>query len=57
VNVDASSTLFPATQEEQLLCIGAKIAHEIRQDVLETLHFTCSVGIAGNKLLAKLVHV
>ncbi|ETW07573.1 hypothetical protein, variant [Aphanomyces invadans] len=45
---------FPSTRQEKLLCIGAEIAQEIRDDIQHTLHFTTSVGIATNKLLAKL---
>lgn len=45
---------FPLTEEEQLLAVGATIAHEIREAVREQLQFTCSTGIATNKLLAKL---
>lgn len=37
------------------LMVGSKIAHEIRQQILEELKLTCSVGIAHNKILAKLV--
>ncbi|OQR91975.1 hypothetical protein THRCLA_08831 [Thraustotheca clavata] len=52
--IGVEGSIFPFTQDEELLSIGAKIAQEIRKDVYETLHFTCSVGIATNKLLAKL---
>ncbi|CAK4772901.1 unnamed protein product [Aphanomyces euteiches] len=45
---------FPHTRQEKLLCIGAQIAQEIRDDIQQTLHFTTSVGIATNKLLSKL---
>lgn len=45
---------FPLTEKEQLLAIGATIAHEIREALREQLQFTCSTGIATNKLLAKL---
>lgn len=46
---------FPLTEEEQLLAVGATIANEIREAIREQLQFTCSTGIATNKLLAKLV--
>ncbi|RQM23052.1 hypothetical protein B5M09_004714 [Aphanomyces astaci] len=46
---------FPTTYQEKLLCIGAEIAQEIRDDIRRTLNFTTSVGIATNKLLSKLV--
>ncbi|GMF34774.1 unnamed protein product [Phytophthora lilii] len=45
---------FPLTEVERLLCIGAVISREIRQAVYSKLGFTCSTGIANNKLLAKL---
>lgn len=40
---------------EQRLKIGSEIAKEIRDQILQDLKLTCSVGIAHNKLLAKLV--
>lgn len=45
---------FPLTEEEQLLCIGAVISREIRAAVFSELGYTCSTGIASNKLLSKL---
>lgn len=36
------------------LAIGAEIVSEIRKEVREKLKYTCSAGIAGNKMLAKL---
>lgn len=47
-------TGFPLTEDEQLLCVGAVISREIRTAVFKELGYTCSTGIAGNKLLAKL---
>ncbi|TMW54938.1 hypothetical protein Poli38472_011284 [Pythium oligandrum] len=47
-------TAFPLTEEERLLCVGATIAREIRQTIFDELGFTCSVGVATNKLVAKL---
>ncbi|OWZ13000.1 hypothetical protein PHMEG_00013751 [Phytophthora megakarya] len=41
-------------EDERLLCIGASISREIRQVIYSRLGYTCSTGIAGNKLLAKL---
>ncbi|KAG2764873.1 hypothetical protein PC129_g18322 [Phytophthora cactorum] len=51
---DDSLQAFPLTDNERLLCIGAEISREIRQAVYSKLGYTCSTGIAGNKLLAKL---
>lgn len=40
--------------DDQLLLCGAHIIAQLRQDVLEQLDFTCSGGIAHNKMLAKI---
>jgi DNA polymerase iota len=40
---------------ERRLMVGSQIAQKIRAKILEDLKLTCSVGIAHNKLLAKLV--
>lgn len=45
---------FPLTEQEQLLMAGAMIADEIREAIRTELQYTCSTGIAVNKLLAKL---
>ncbi|KAG7393074.1 hypothetical protein PHYPSEUDO_012409 [Phytophthora pseudosyringae] len=45
---------FPLTDNERLLCIGAAISREIRQTIYDKLGYTCSTGVACNKLLAKL---
>lgn len=45
---------FPLTDNERLLCIGAVISREIRQTIYSKLGYTCSTGVAGNKLVAKL---
>ncbi|KDO33690.1 hypothetical protein SPRG_19302 [Saprolegnia parasitica CBS 223.65] len=52
--IGVNGSVFPLTEDEELLCIGATIAQEIRREVLATLHYTCSVGVASNKLVAKL---
>ncbi|KAI9916874.1 hypothetical protein PsorP6_017823 [Peronosclerospora sorghi] len=51
---DDQQLAFPLTVNERLLCIGAIISREIRHAVYNTCGYTCSTGIAGNKLLAKL---
>ncbi|TYZ67632.1 hypothetical protein PybrP1_011409, partial [[Pythium] brassicae (nom. inval.)] len=45
---------FPLIELEQLLATGAVIANEIRETIRSELQYTCSTGIAANKLLAKL---
>ncbi|KAF0719053.1 Aste57867_1314 [Aphanomyces stellatus] len=52
--IGVESSAFPVTRQEKLLCIGAQIAQEVRDDIQATLHFTTSVGVATNKLLSKL---
>ncbi len=42
------------TREEMLLVAGAALVRDLREDVRSALGFTCSAGIAANKLLAKL---
>ncbi|KAG6590552.1 DNA polymerase iota/DNA damage inducible protein [Phytophthora cinnamomi] len=49
-----SVAAFPLTEVERLLCIGAMISREIRQAIYSKLGYTCSTGVSGNKLLAKL---
>ncbi|KAJ7518245.1 hypothetical protein O6H91_21G061000 [Diphasiastrum complanatum] len=43
-----------AEQNDQLLACGAAIIAELRTAVLSETQFTCSAGIAHNKMLAKL---
>jgi nucleotidyltransferase/DNA polymerase involved in DNA repair len=45
---------FLWTVEDKLLLAGALVALQLRKDVLTQLGFTCSAGIAHNKMLAKL---
>ncbi|KAH8760592.1 hypothetical protein F5883DRAFT_563954 [Diaporthe sp. PMI_573] len=40
--------------DDVALCIGAKIVRQIRAEVWGRLKYTCSAGIAHNKMLAKL---
>ncbi|XP_025815907.1 DNA polymerase eta isoform X2 [Panicum hallii] len=44
-----------ADSEDKLLACGAIIVAQLRVRVLEETQFTCSAGIAHNKMLAKLV--
>eukprot|EP00268_Persea_americana_P046176 TRINITY_DN4749_c1_g1_i6.p1 TRINITY_DN4749_c1_g1~~TRINITY_DN4749_c1_g1_i6.p1 ORF type:complete len:423 (-),score=79.38 TRINITY_DN4749_c1_g1_i6:1733-2890(-) len=43
-----------ADHQDKLLACGAIIVAELRMDVLKETMFTCSAGIAHNKMLAKL---
>ena len=44
------------TMDEKLLLAGLLAAANLRRDVLDECGYTCSVGVAHNKLLAK-VHL
>ncbi|OLL26007.1 N-acetyltransferase eso1 [Neolecta irregularis DAH-3] len=62
--IDDHGTLIPLSQEESeegppdwddiCLQIGAEIVRDIRLHVLKELKYTCSAGVAKNKMLAKL---
>ena len=45
---------YEFTVEEYPYFIAAQVAHSIRTEIKETLGYTCSCGIANNKVLAKL---
>jgi DNA polymerase eta len=40
-------------EEERMLAVGALIVSELRKSIADELGFTCSAGIAHNKLMAK----
>lgn len=40
-------------EEDQLLVCGAAAAQELRTEILKQLGYTCSAGVAHNKMLAK----
>eukprot|EP01060_Flectonema_neradi_P000213 TRINITY_DN10148_c3_g1_i1.p1 TRINITY_DN10148_c3_g1~~TRINITY_DN10148_c3_g1_i1.p1 ORF type:complete len:479 (+),score=73.33 TRINITY_DN10148_c3_g1_i1:74-1510(+) len=42
------------TEDEYPYFVAAQVAHTIRTEIRETLGYTCSCGIANNKVLAKL---
>jgi nucleotidyltransferase/DNA polymerase involved in DNA repair len=44
---------FPLSEDERWLSVGAAITREIRKTIFDELGYTCSVGIATNKLVAK----
>jgi DNA polymerase iota len=62
-NLRLTGPLYPSEEAfnecqcgcKRRLMLGSKIAQNIRDKILENLKLTCSVGIAHNKLLAKLV--
>ncbi|XP_059281764.1 DNA polymerase eta isoform X2 [Lycium ferocissimum] len=47
-------TRSDASRRDKLLACGALVVAELRLQVLEETEFTCSAGIAHNKMLAKL---
>ncbi|XP_055818578.1 DNA polymerase eta isoform X3 [Solanum dulcamara] len=53
-NVRHWLTRSDASRRDKLLACGAFIVAELRLQVLEETEFTCSAGIAHNKMLAKL---
>ncbi|XP_075100125.1 DNA polymerase eta-like isoform X3 [Nicotiana tabacum] len=53
-NVRHWLTRSDASRRDKLLACGALIVAELRLQVLEETEFTCSAGIAHNKMLAKL---
>lgn len=40
--------------DDMVMNIGAEIVRNVRQTIKEKLHYTCSAGIARNKMMAKL---
>ncbi|KAI8093830.1 uncharacterized protein BX664DRAFT_358214 [Halteromyces radiatus] len=53
-NNDDNDDDDPTSWFDIQLAMGAEIAAEIRKQVWDELHYTCSAGIAHNKVLAKL---
>ena len=44
----------PMDWDDVIMCLAAEMIRNIRKEVEETLNYTCSAGIARNKMLAKL---
>lgn len=44
-------------EDDQLLICGAAAAQELRNHVLKELGYTCSAGVAHNKMLAKVCYL
>ncbi|KAM7271461.1 hypothetical protein ACFE04_030675 [Oxalis oulophora] len=53
-NVKRWLSRFDADHSDKLLACGAIIVAELRMQVLKETEFTCSAGVAHNKMLAKL---
>lgn len=51
---DFSFLIDDYSEEDKLLAVGAIIVNEIREQIKSQLGYTCSAGIAPNKLLAKI---
>lgn len=46
--------LYQWSMDEKMLLCGSYLVKELRQEVFNVLGFTCSAGVAGNKMLAKI---
>lgn len=44
-----------AAEANEMLVCGAAAAHELRKAIMDELGYTCSAGIAHNKMLAKVI--
>ncbi|KAI0203292.1 impB/mucB/samB family protein [Astrocystis sublimbata] len=55
VDLDEAETEFSSPDwDDVAILIGSEIVRDIRAEVYRTLHYTCSAGIARNKMLSKL---
>ena len=52
--VTAADNADAVSMQDVQIWIGALIARDLREEIKETLKYTCSIGIAPNKTLAKL---
>lgn len=51
---DAESEIDDPDWDDVAISIGSEIIRDIRARIRQTLHYTCSAGIASNKMLSKL---
>ncbi|KAI0390473.1 impB/mucB/samB family protein [Xylariaceae sp. FL0594] len=51
---DAESEVDNPDWDDVAILTGSEIVRGIRAEILRTLHYTCSAGIASNKMLSKL---
>ncbi|KAI1110372.1 sister chromatid cohesion protein Eso1 [Nemania sp. NC0429] len=51
---DAEAEVDDPDWDDVAISIGSEIVRDIRAQIRETLHYTCSAGIASNKMLSKL---
>ncbi|KAI0458453.1 impB/mucB/samB family protein [Xylaria acuta] len=51
---DAETELSDPDWDDVAVLIGSEIVRDIRAEIRRTLHYTCSAGIASNKMLSKL---
>ncbi|KAK1758368.1 N-acetyltransferase eso1 [Echria macrotheca] len=54
VDVNENAELVDPDWDDVAMLIGSEIVRDVRQAIREKLHYTCSAGIAKNKLLSKL---
>ncbi|KAI0447224.1 impB/mucB/samB family protein [Xylaria telfairii] len=51
---DAETEVDDPDWDDVAILIGSEIVRDIRAEIRRTLHYTCSAGIASNKMLSKL---
>ncbi|KAI1811948.1 DNA/RNA polymerase [Poronia punctata] len=51
---DAEAEVDNPDWDDVAILIGSEIVRDIRAEILRTLHYTCSAGIASNKMLSKI---
>ncbi|KAI0522120.1 sister chromatid cohesion protein Eso1 [Xylaria bambusicola] len=51
---DAEAEVDDPDWDDVAILIGSEIIRDIRAEIRKRLHYTCSAGVAGNKMLSKL---